>query len=537
MHISSRMDWLAVRKLQLELGKDRLDAGTDWSKASRAVQQPPRWLGVLGLLVMLGTLALGGVVLLDARQDTWRQAEKASSNLVLALARDITRTVATYDLSLQGAADAMNLPGIGTISPELRHAALFDRAATAEYLGSLLVLDAAGEIVADSTAATPHRLNLADRDYFTVHRDRTDAGLFVSRPFRSRLRGGDASIAISRRLSNADGSFAGAVVGTLRLAYFEELFGRLDTGARGSITLVSNDGYIVARHPSLGDVLQKDISGSETARRILLARTGQFTAHSAVDGVERLFSYRGIGDLPLLVNVAMSVDSIYQAWWRKAVMTGALLLVLSGATLALCLLFRREMLRRLTAEQALVASAGHLQVMASTDPLTGLANRRAFGERLGEAWQDAARARAPLSLLMMDADCFKAFNDAYGHPAGDAVLQAIAGCIGGCLRRPRDLGVRFGGEEFTVLLPGLDSAGALAVAERIRSAVLALDIVHRGGPAGLVSVSIGVAAALPHFGGVSGVLVQDADAALYRAKQAGRNHVAAAGPDSRKAAA
>ncbi|HEY0204878.1 MAG TPA: sensor domain-containing diguanylate cyclase, partial [Acetobacteraceae bacterium] len=531
------LDRLAVRTHRLKPGKDRPHAGTDWRTASRAAQQPPRWLGVLGLLVTLGTLALGGVVLLDARHDAWRQAEQASSNLVLALERDITRTVATYDLSLQGTADAMHLPGIGTISPELRHSALFDRAATAEYLGSLLVLDSAGEIVADSTAVTPHRLNLADRDYFTVHRDQTDAGLYVSRPFRSRLRGGDASIAISRRLSNADGSFVGVVVGTLRLAYFEELFGRLDVGVRGSITLVSKDGYIVARHPSLGDALAKDISGSETARRILLAQTGQFTAHSAVDGVERLFSYRGIGDLPLAVNVAMSVDGIYREWWRKAIMTGGLLLMLSGATLTLCLLFRREMLRRLNAEQALMASAGHLQVMASTDPLTGLANRRAFGERLGEAWQDAARARAPLSLLMLDADCFKAFNDAYGHPAGDTVLQAIARCIGGSLRRPRDLGARFGGEEFTVLLPGLDSAGALAVAERIRSAVLALDIVHRGGPAGLVSVSIGVAAVFPQSGDVAGLLVQDADAALYRAKHAGRNRVAVAGPDSRRAAA
>ena len=529
VHISSGMDRLAAGKLRLESGKDRPDAGTDWPRAGRATHQSPRWLVMLGLLVMFGTLTLGGVVLLEARQDTWRQAEQASSNLAVVLGRDISRTIATYDLSLQGAAEAMLLPGIEKVSPELRQAALFDRAATAEYLGSLLVLDAAGDIVADSTAVTPHRLNLADRDYFTVHRDRTDAGLFVSRPFRSRLRSGDASIAISRRLSNADGSFAGVVVGTLRLAYFEELFGRLDNGARGSISLVSNDGYIVARRPFLGDALGTDISGFETARHILLARNGQFTAHSAVDGVERLFSYRGIGKLPLVVNVAVPVDDIYRAWWRKAVVVGMLLLMLSGATLALCLLFRREMQRRLTAEQALMASAGRLQVVAYTDPLTGLANRRAFGARLDEAWQDAVLARAPLSLLMMDADCFKAFNDTYGHPAGDAVLQAIAGCIRGCLRRPRDLGARFGGEEFTALLPGLDSAGALVMAERIRSAVLALDIVHQGGPAGLVSVSIGVAVAFPYFGSVSEVLVQNADTALYQAKHAGRNRVAAAG--------
>ena len=502
-----------------------------------APSQPPRWLTPLGLLVMLGTLVVGAAMLLDSRRDAWQQAEQASSNLVLALERDIARTIAAYDLSLQGAADALRQPGIGEVSPELRHAALFDRAASADYLGSLLILDAAGDIVADSTAPVPHQVNLGDRDYFTIQRDRTDAGLYVSQPFRSRLRGGDASIAISRRLSGRDGAFAGVVVGTLRLAYFDALFARLDVGASGSITFLNAGGRVIARYPSHGNELGMDVSKSETVRRFALARTGQFTADSTVDGVSRLFSYRGIGDLPVLVNVAVSVDGIYRAWWRKAVMTGSLLLLLSAATLALCLLFRREMLRRLAAERALLATAGRLQVMASTDPLTGLANRRAFAERLGEAWQEAARARAPLSLLMIDADCFKAFNDAYGHPAGDAVLQAVAGCIRGCLRRPRDLGARVGGEEFAVLLPGLDAAGALAMADRIRGGVLALDIAHRGGPAGRVSVSIGVASVFPQSGGVAALLVQEADAALYHAKHGGRNRVAAAGQGSRRAAA
>lgn len=499
--------------------------------------QTPRWLTMLGLLVMLGTLALGATVLLDARRDAWRQAEQASSNLVLALERDIARTISAYDLSLQGAAEASRQPGINEISPELRHTALFDRAASADYLGSLLILDAAGDITADSTGIVPHRINLSDRDYFTVHRDRADAGLYVSQPFRSRLRGGDASIAISRRLSGPDGGFAGVVVGTLRLAYFHTLFARLDIGDGGSITVLNTVGRIIARRPSREDGLESDVSKSKTVQRFALARAGQFTAASAVDGVKRLFSYRGVGDLPLLVNVALSVDGIYRAWWRKAVMTGSMLLVLSGATLALCLLFRREMLRRLAAERSLLAAAGRLQVMASTDPLTGLANRRAFGEALGEAWKGATAAQTPLSLLMIDADCFKAFNDAYGHPAGDAVLQAVAECVRGRLHRPRDLGARVGGEEFAVLLPGLDAAGALAMAERMRGAVLALDIAHRGSPSGLVSVSIGVAVALPQPGEAAGLLVQEADAALYKAKRAGRNRVAAAGAGSRQAAA
>ena len=489
----------------------------------------PRWLTLLGSLVALGTLVLGAAVLLDARRDAWRQAESASSNLVLALERDIARTLAAYDLSLQGAADAIRQPDIGSVSPELRQIAIFDRAATADYLGSLLVLDADGNIVADSTSAPPHPLNLADRDYFTVQRDRVDAGLYVSHPFRSRLRGGDASIAISRRLSRPDGGFAGIVVGTLRLAYFDALFARLDVGMGGSITLMSQAGTIIARHPSTDGASGKDVSDSETARRFLLARAGQFTAPSAMDGVERLFSYQGIGDLPLVINVAVSVDDIYRAWRRKAVIIGAMLCALSGATVALCLLFRSEMLRRLKAEGALLAAAGRLREMASTDGLTGLANRRALSEGLDEAWQAAARARAPLALLMIDADHFKAFNDAYGHPEGDGVLQVIGGCIRRCLSRPGDLGARYGGEEFAVLLPGLDSAGALAVAEAIRGAVLAAGIAHCNSPAGFVTVSIGVAVARPRFGETAGLLIREADAALYDAKHAGRNRVAIAG--------
>jgi len=510
-------------------------AKENWpASGATAPSQPPRWLTLLGLLVALGTLALGGAVLLDARRDAWRQAEQASSNLVLALERDIARTIASYDLSLQGAADALDQPGIGQISPELRQAAIFDRAATADYLGSLLVLDSSGSIAADSTSIVPHQLNLADRDYFAVHRSRADAGLYVSQPFRSRLRGGDASIAISRRLLAPDGAFAGVVVGTMRLAYFRDLFARLNVGAGGSITLLSGDGHIVARHPWQDGDLGRDLSGSETVRRFALARAGQFTADSAVDGVERLFSYRGIGGLPLLVNVAVSVEEVYRAWWRKALVIGSILALLSGATLTLCLLFRCEMLRRLAAERALMAVAGRLRVMASTDALTGLANRRAFEEGLNDAWQAAVRTRAPLSLLMIDADCFKTFNDAYGHPEGDCALQAVAGCIRRCLYRPGDLGARYGGEEFAVLLPGVDAAGALVLAERIRGAVLALGVAHRDNPAGIVSVSIGVAVARPCFGTTISLLVREADAALYGAKHAGRNRVVVTGSEVRQ---
>lgn len=476
-------------------------------------------------------LAVGAVLLLDARQDTWRQAEQASSNLVRALERDISRNIALYDLSLQGAVEAMQQPGIELISPEIRQAAIFDRAASAEYLGSLLVLDTKGDIIADSTSISPHTLNLADRDYFRVHKERPDVGLFLSRAFRSRLRNGDASIAISRRLTGPDGAFQGVVVGTLRLAYFQDMFRTLDLGAGGAVTLARTDGRLVAREPYDPDNLDRDLKGAETFKRYAQSPIGQFTAQSAIDGVTRFFTYRQVGSLPMLINVALSVDDVYAAWRRKAAAIGSVMLALCAATVALCLLFRRELLRRVVAEAALLAAADKLAVIASTDGLTGLANRRTFETELRQEWKRAIRGETSIALLMLDADWFKLFNDRYGHQEGDAVLRAVAGCIVRNIRRPGDLGARYGGEEFVALLPDTDAAGALSTAERICHAVAELAIAHKGSGLGIVTVSIGVAVATPSVGDLEAELVGRADAALYAAKAAGRNRAVPAGPE------
>jgi diguanylate cyclase (GGDEF)-like protein len=128
-----------------------------------------------------------------------------------------------------------------------------------------------------------------------------------------------------------------------------------------------------------------------------------------------------------------------------------------------------------------------------------------------------------LSLLLLDADSFKAYNDMYGHPAGDEVLRTIASCIRAGLCRPTDLAARYGGEEFAVLLPGAGPLGAMLVAERIRGEVAARAVPHAAAASGLVSVSLGVASAVPGDGDQAASLIERADAALYRAKRLGRN--------------
>jgi len=183
-------------------------------------------------------------------------------------------------------------------------------------------------------------------------------------------------------------------------------------------------------------------------------------------------------------------------------------------------------------ERLLRMRNAELTDLSSQDPLTGVANRRALDRYLSEAWSVAAGSAQPLSLLFVDVDHFKLYNDTHGHQAGDAVLRAIAHALRHLPLREADLVARYGGEEFVVVLPGTPLAGAVAVAERALAAIRALGIPHHASPKGSVSVSIGVASSRPDRDEHPDGLVAAADAALYRAKADGRDRVHAERPPS-----
>ncbi|WP_128924041.1 sensor domain-containing diguanylate cyclase [Bradyrhizobium guangxiense] len=173
-----------------------------------------------------------------------------------------------------------------------------------------------------------------------------------------------------------------------------------------------------------------------------------------------------------------------------------------------------------------------LETLAIEDSLTGLANRRRFDERLKEEWARAYRDRSSLALLMIDVDHFKAYNDEYGHPAGDACLRLVAKIIAAETQRAGDLAARYGGEEFAMLLPNTDATGCALVGERIRAAIHAAGLVHSSNLAsGCVTVSVGGATCRPALERTAGVtsLVEAADRALYAAKDAGRDRLTMSG--------
>ncbi len=187
----------------------------------------------------------------------------------------------------------------------------------------------------------------------------------------------------------------------------------------------------------------------------------------------------------------------------------------------------RDVTQRKEVEAQLHQANNQLQRLVMLDGLTGIANRRCFDVALQKEVRRAARAELPLALLMIDVDRFKMYNDLYGPSAGDNCLRAIAEAIGEQVQRPADLAARYGGEEFAIVLPETGAAGALALAQRVREAVRSLHIAHRGSPAGIATVSVGVAAVWPSR--EQGQSVQDliamADKALRQAKAAGRDRV------------
>ncbi|AMA44984.1 diguanylate cyclase [Pseudomonas monteilii] len=193
----------------------------------------------------------------------------------------------------------------------------------------------------------------------------------------------------------------------------------------------------------------------------------------------------------------------------------------------LTLLQRDEAYRALrVSQQQLLDTNLVLQRLMNSDGLTGLSNRRHFDEYLELEWRRAMREQQQLSLLMIDVDYFKAFNDTFGHLAGDEALGKVAGAIRGSCGRPSDLPARYGGEEFALVLPNTSPGGARLVAEKLRQSVVALNIPHTSPHANAcLTVSIGLATHVPSIGSQCRQLILAADKGLYQAKASGRNQV------------
>jgi diguanylate cyclase (GGDEF)-like protein len=456
---------------------------------------------------VMGFSAVCASVMLDMRRGEEALARQTLENLASSIDADISRNVELYDLSLRAVASNMVLPEINDVSKPIRHLILFDHAASAKHFGAIQVFDAEGRLTVDASTLDPVPEDRSDEEYFRVHRDRPDAGLFISRPMLHR---GAFAIVLSRRITGPDGRFLGVVAGSIRFSYFHDLFGRLHLGPDDVITVLRRDGTVIMRTPFDLDVIGKNLGHLAGVRRMLSEPSGSYSGLSPADGVSRLYIWQD-GTRPLVVLVGKPWSNILSLWRTEAIRIGAIMMALISFVLAVTLFLAREIGRRAVAEDK-------LEELATTDALTGLRNRRKFDATIDTEWQRATRQKMPLALLMIDADHFKSYNDSFGHQAGDEMLVGIAICIADSVRRAGDCAARYGGEEFAVLLPGLSPREALVVAETIR-----LKVQQSSDGPTITTVSIGVASLTPAATIDWSVLVTAADKALYAAKADGRN--------------
>jgi diguanylate cyclase (GGDEF)-like protein len=459
------------------------------------------------VVTVIGFSAVCVNVMLDMRHGEEELARQTLENLASGIDADISRNVEVYDLSLRAVASNMVMPELKDVSKPIRHLILFDHAATAKHFGAIQVFDADGHLTIDASTLDPLHEDRSDEEFFRVHRDQADAGLFVSRPMLHR---GAYAIVLSRRISGSDGRFLGVVAGSIRFSYFHDLFGRLNLGQDDTITVLRRDRTIIMRRPFDLDVIGTNLADRPRWNPENLQGGGSYAGVGPVDSIPRLYVRRE-GTSPFYVVVGKPLDSILNLWRTEAIRIGAVMMALISFVLAVTLFLGREIGRRAQAEDK-------LEELATTDALTGLRNRRRFDAVIDAEWRRAARQHTPIAVLMIDADHFKSYNDTFGHQAGDQALVGIAICISDSVRRAGDCAARYGGEEFAVLLPGLAAMDALKVAETIR-----LKVEGSSDGQTTSTVSIGVASLTPVPQIDWSGLVNAADKALYAAKANGRN--------------
>ena len=489
-------------------------------------------------LVCLSLVAVEGWSSYSSRTTILTEANTSTINMARALSDHAEASIDLVDTILSGVTERYDAGELGSNRARF-HDVLVAMTRRTPSLQGLFLFDAEGRWILNSLPVNVPTANNADREYFIYHRNHAGQAAHVGNPVRSRS-SGVWVLPVSRRLDHPDGSFAGVALATIRIDFFKEFYESFDIGEKGAIFLALDTGAYVVRRPFSQADIGVDISTGPvfTLWKQLGQPTGSAVLVARIDHVERLYTYRHLRRYPLLIAVALSKQEILARWRTITIVGAGGTLVLLAALLWLGTRMIGQMMQRSRlqhelhdAKSALEANNAALQLLALSDGLTGLANRRHFDACLDAELMRATRDGAPLALVMFDVDYFKKFNDLRGHVEGDAALQMVGRAMLAGRRRSGDVAARFGGEEFAMLLPDTDLDGALAVAESIRAAIAAAAFPHGASPLRILTVSAGAHSMIPQRGQNARALIEAADRGLYRAKAEGRNGACAAPPE------
>jgi diguanylate cyclase (GGDEF)-like protein len=488
------------------------------------------------LLVCLLLVAIVAWNAWNARQAQLRELKTATENMARSLAQHADDAFKSADTSLLGLSERITYDGVSPKALKRLHNLLANRVSELPELTGLFIFDKDGRWLVSSHPSFNPANNNADREYFIYHRTHIDATPHVGLPVRSRSTG-EWVIPLSRRLDDAGGRFAGVIAATISINYFSDYYDSFDIGKDGAILIALNNGTQLVRRPLLPDSVGKDLHNGPLFQLYSPFNfSGNAEITSPTDDVMRINSYHHLAHFPLVVNAALSKNEVLAEWRRATELNAVVIAVIILVVSVLGFRLVRQIALRVTAEreahrtgEALRKLNQTLEKLALQDGLTGLANRRQFDMVLKDELSRATRSASSLALVMIDVDCFKLYNDLYGHLAGDECLRQVGLALQSTEGRPGDLAARYGGEEFAVLLPNTDVAGALRVAEEIRKAIRELEIKHERNLPGVVTISAGVnALSRVTESDTPSRLIGAADEALYIAKTSGRDRVQAA---------
>ncbi|RMQ40861.1 Diguanylate cye [Pseudomonas cichorii] len=490
-----------------------------------------RLASLLLIVVCLCVVSLMTWQIVTVRQNTLVNIETGTVNLTSALSNYTEGMFRQSELMLVGLIERVEKEGVGEKQIDRLRQVVAQEMATLKPLNSVVLYDANGDGIFLSNRHIP-RMSGADREFFKYHRDNRDRGVFIGPAFQSRVTGAWL-VSISRRIDDPDSRFAGVMLITIGIDHLLKFYSNIDVGQTGVISLSSSRGGLLVRYPFREEDINRDLSMAPifAMTRNKLSGTAEFISN--VDGVLRMYAFKKSEQYPLVTTVAVGRDEAMQIWWVQARQTIVVVLLLLGLLVALGSRLIGHIHRRIRAENELLVSQAalielnqSLELLASQDKLTGLANRRRFDQFLDIEFKRAKRDRRALSLILIDVDYFKLYNDHYGHLAGDECLKTISRAIEHCIRRPGDMAARYGGEEFAVVIPDTHEAGACSVAEAILEHLRKQGIEHPSSPFGIVTISLGVATLLDRNEPLDQKeLIELADRALYLAKSQGKNRV------------
>jgi len=472
------------------------------------------------VLCNLAMASVVGVFLKKSYDETRWQATMLADSFARILEQSVSALEMRVDIGLRdvgGYIEALYPRGLDEININ----ATIDRQFRLQpELDNLRFADADGRILFGMDVPTEgSEESVINRDFHTRARADPFAGLIVSKPIVGRTPGSRVLV-MARRVNRPDGAFGGVVYADITMDTIRDLFGAVHIGSHGTVHLLRPDLEIMTRRPELDDA--HSTVGQKFVEPLFLdawqrdRMSGSYTATSLADGVRRLNAYRRLGQYRGYVLVSLAEDD-FLAEWRLTfntmmAMEAAVIGVTGLASWLLYAGWRRldDMNRRLD----------HL---ARTDALTGCANRRQFFDLIESERMRCERYGRVFSVLSLDLDHFKRINDGHGHLGGDAVLRHFVARVGNSLRATDILG-RVGGEEFVILLPETKLNDALFVAERVRVGVSSPPITLLTGAVNL-TVCIGVATFREDGRDTVEKILARADAALYAAKNSGRDQV------------